>query len=281
MAGKAIWRWRLVLILVAAISAAAGTSRGQTLEYEGIQLVGWSGSGVNSAVLVVDFSPGNGVADSFAFGVKFGTTPSDTISGMDLMQAVYNGNPTFDYAATQYSFGAYVTEIAYTNPNTNTNYLSPPIPNPTGIWWTYWTSGDFGRTWTSPDYGASDRVIQNGDVDGWLAQATGNDYNPSDWIQPVAPRLLDGDANGDGTVNGADLNTVLSNFNKTFSGDAWAEGDFNGDGTVNGADLNTVLSHFNQSASVGAAVPEPSTFALLAVGALAALAWRRRRIADF
>ena len=96
--------------------------------------------------------------------------------------------------------------------------------------------------------------------------------------------LLDGDANGDGTVNGADLNIVLSNFNKTFSGDVWAEGDFYGDGTVNGADLNAVLSNFNQSEGVGPAVPEPATFALLGVGALAALgalAWRRRRIADF
>ena len=55
---------------------------------------------------------------------------------------------------------------------------------------------------------------------------------------------LCGDANLDGVVNGADLNTVLSNYNKT--GMYWSQGDFNYDGTVNGADLNMVLSNYNQ-----------------------------------
>ena len=59
--------------------------------------------------------------------------------------------------------------------------------------------------------------------------------------------VLAGDANRDGTTNGADLNTVLSNFNQT--GMTWAQGDFDGNGTVNGADLNTVLSNLNQESS--------------------------------
>ena len=90
------------------------------------------------------------------------------------------------------------------------------------------------------------------------------------------PRLP-GDANLDGTVNGADLNIVLSNFNQTDMD--WAQGDFNGDGTVNGADLNTVLSNFNQTlgASVGVAVPEPGTFDMLVVIAVASSAWKAWR----
>ena len=71
---------------------------------------------------------------------------------------------------------------------------------------------------------------------------------------------LYGDANLDGSVNGADLNVVLSNYNQT--GMTWSQGDFNYDGTVNGADLNTVLSNYNQSLSVGAAVPEPGSLAV-------------------
>ena len=62
---------------------------------------------------------------------------------------------------------------------------------------------------------------------------------------------LYGDANLDGTVNGGDLNTVLSNYNQT--GMYWSQGDFNYDGTVNGGDLNMVLSHYNQHVRASAA----------------------------
>jgi hypothetical protein len=93
--------------------------------------------------------------------------------------------------------------------------------------------------------------------------------------QVASLALLPGDADGDGTVNGADLNTVLSNYNLT--GMDWAHGDFDDNGTVNGSDLNTVLSNYNQSSGVGAAVPEPSAFFLLGIGAISLLAcaWRR------
>jgi hypothetical protein len=88
---------------------------------------------------------------------------------------------------------------------------------------------------------------------------------------------LPGDANGDGTTNGADLNIVLSNYNQ--SGKDWAHGDFDGNGTVDGADLNTVLSNYNQSIGVGAALPEPSTLLLMAACLVGLLcyAWRKRK----
>ena len=148
-----------------------------------------------------------------------------------------------------------------------------------------WTTSTLGL-WNGTS-GEADNysVIGTGGADWYVtvralgdATSAGGVAYVSDFNEPglaEVTHLLDGDANGDGTVNGADLNIVLSNFNGTFSGDAWADGDFNGDGTVNGADLNTVLSHFNQSAGVGAAVPEPSTLALLAVGR-----WRRWRGGD-
>jgi hypothetical protein len=89
-------------------------------------------------------------------------------------------------------------------------------------------------------------------------------------------QFLAGDANGDGTVNGADLNVVLSNYNLTGMG--WAQGDFGADGTVNGADLNIVLSNYNQSGGVASAVPEPNALwlALAAAAGLLAHAQRKR-----
>jgi probable HAF family extracellular repeat protein len=96
-------------------------------------------------------------------------------------------------------------------------------------------------------------------------------------LKPAMP----GDANLDGSVNGADLNAVLSNYN--LSGEDWFHGDFNGDGIVNGADLNAVLSNYNQAApssSAAVPVPEPSAFLLLLAGAAClfacATAWNKQ-----
>jgi T5SS/PEP-CTERM-associated repeat protein/autotransporter-associated beta strand protein len=93
----------------------------------------------------------------------------------------------------------------------------------------------------------------------------------------VSNSVLPGDANADGTVNGTDLNTVLSNYNQP--GMDWWHGDFHNDGTVDGTDLNDVLSNYNQHTSVGAAVPEPSALLLAAAGlaGLLAYAWRKQK----
>lgn len=111
-------------------------------------------------------------------------------------------------------------------------------------------------------------VFQMATLQGWAYQAT-----PGQAI--VAGAAIDGDANLDGIVDGADLNTVLSNYNQT--GRTWSQGDFDGDGAVNGVDYNIVLSNYNQSAGLSAAVPEPGTLGMLALGAVGVLAWKSWR----
>jgi hypothetical protein len=63
--------------------------------------------------------------------------------------------------------------------------------------------------------------------------------------------LLAGDANGDGTVDFADLNAVLSSFGQTGEG---ILGDVDCDGVVNFADLNAALSNFGASGERGSAL---------------------------
>jgi len=65
-----------------------------------------------------------------------------------------------------------------------------------------------------------------------------------------------GDANGDGTVNGADANLWRANFGST-SGN-WSQGDWNGDGAVNGADANLWRANFGSTSGSVEAVLEAS-----------------------
>jgi hypothetical protein len=109
-------------------------------------------------------------------------------------------------------------------------------------------------------------------INGWFSTTPLDSQAPTELVWRSVSYTLQGDADLNGAVNGADLNIVLSNYNLT--GMDWAQGDFNGDGTVNGADLNVVLSNYNQHVSLGAAVPEPGTLGMLALGAVGVLAWK-------
>jgi hypothetical protein len=108
-----------------------------------------------------------------------------------------------------------------------------------------------------------------------------------------------GDANADGTVNFDDLLVLAKNYNRLTT--RWSEADFNSDGVVNFDDLLQLAKNYNattpqpgampdatsaafaadwSTAQALAAVPEPTTTALLALAAIPALASRRRRRAS-
>jgi hypothetical protein len=87
--------------------------------------------------------------------------------------------------------------------------------------------------------------------------------NPGEALLEEAGPGLEGDLNGDGSVNSGDLDIVRGNWGRTVSG--LAEGDANGDGTVNSADLDIIRA--NWGATAAAAVPEPG-FAICAASLL-------------
>ena len=90
-----------------------------------------------------------------------------------------------------------------------------------------------------------------------------------------------GDGNLNGLVEAGDYTIWANGFGAASP--QFTNGDYNGDGVVNAGDFTTWANNFGQSIlaaqSAAAAVPEPSTFALTALGLIGLLAygWRRRR----
>jgi probable HAF family extracellular repeat protein len=97
-------------------------------------------------------------------------------------------------------------------------------------------------------------------------------------LTPEAPPQNPGDANGDGRVDINDLTIVLANYGQT--GMAWSQGCMDGDptGAVDINDLTIVLANYGTTYGTGlAAVPEPSTIALLLAPAACLIALTRRK----
>lgn len=82
---------------------------------------------------------------------------------------------------------------------------------------------------------------------------------------------LDGDATLNGGVNGDDLAVMGGNWMKAVEGVTWMKGDFNGDLEVDGGDLALMGGDWMKSVNPAPGIPEPATFGLIALGALALL----------
>ncbi len=86
---------------------------------------------------------------------------------------------------------------------------------------------------------------------------------------------LPGDLNGDGTVNSGDLDIIRGNWGSIVPPGDLFQGDANGDGRVDSNDLDVVRANWGQTASA-AVVPEPG-LAVLITGWFVLFAGVRRR----
>ncbi|MFP4054213.1 MAG: dockerin type I domain-containing protein [Phycisphaerae bacterium] len=84
--------------------------------------------------------------------------------------------------------------------------------------------------------------------------------------------LTPGDVDASGTVDFSDAWAVLAHYRSPADTFGWADGDFNGDGRVNDADIQLLLDNYSPDAAVSVAtvagafaVPEPGMLLMLTV----------------
>lgn len=133
------------------------------------------------------------------------------------------------------------------------DYLRVFLSNDAGATWTLVENVNFdARRWERREVRVADLLAPTSQMRVRLVAADGGSASLAeaavDDVQFLARSCdsIPGDLNGDGVVNFADLNTVLSNFGASGAPGS-TPGDATGDGTVNFSDLNVVLSNFGST----------------------------------
>ncbi len=95
--------------------------------------------------------------------------------------------------------------------------------------------------------------------------------------RPIAPPpAIPGDFDADNDVDGVDFGLWQTGY-PTASGASLGDGDADADGDVDGVDFGIWQENYPTNLGGAAAIPEPITLSVLAIGSLAMLARRRRK----
>ena len=156
-------------IVVAGLSALLSVS--VAVRAETIQV----GEGVNQAEVLIEFKDGA----MYTFEVAFGAEPDSTVTGLGLFDII-EAYTTLDTVRQDYGFGVFIDGIHYDG-HGNEGYLGGED------WWHYWTMESDEPTWVASPYGVVDRIVEDGDADGW---AYGKAYPPGEVPEPATLALL-------------------------------------------------------------------------------------------
>jgi hypothetical protein len=111
------------------------------------------GTGANSANVTINWKDGY-VAE---FLVKFDTS---NVSGLGLFDIIESGS-TLTTVRSDFGWGVFVDGISF-NSHANVGFGGGDD------YWAYWTKESGDTAWTSSWIGAVDRIVSNGDSDGWV-----------------------------------------------------------------------------------------------------------------
>jgi hypothetical protein len=111
------------------------------------------GTGDNSAGLYIEWGDGY-IAE---FLVKFEET---TVTGLGLFDITEAGT-SLTTVRNDFGWGVFVDGITYDG-HSDTGFGGGED------WWHYWIKDAGDGSWTSPSFGAVDRIVEDGDWDGWV-----------------------------------------------------------------------------------------------------------------
>lgn len=212
-------------------------------ETTGLRIFGSAVSGVRIS--------GNSIRDNGALGIDLvgangvnANDPGDADTGPNGLQ-----NYPVLTTARAYPDSTTITGALNSLPGQqfSIEFFTSPQPDPTGFGEGAQFLGAVSVTTNANGDAPFEAALPGSVQPGWVVSATairasnGDTSEFSGAIVVESAGVCPGDTNGDGVVNFADLNTVLSQFGQTGAG---LSGDVNSDGSVNFADLNMVLSNF-------------------------------------